>query len=310
MGAAEHQPRPHDQLTRRDLMRIAVVAGGGVAALTAPRRGAAQAPQPSPQLRQVADDVYLFSFGGYNTIFIVTDDGVFASDPNSLVNPQAAEAYKAAIESVTSQPVRYVIYSHDHADHNTGGVVFADTAEFVSHALAAPKIAARNDPRSPVPTITFDDMLTLTLGGKTVELYYVGRNHSDNSLVLLYPERRLLFAVDFIPVNSLLFHDLQDSYLDEWVESLKRVEALDFDTLIPGHGMLGTKAHVGAVRDYLLDLMAAIRAARARGLPDNSEEMVAAVRADLAPKYGEWANFETFLPLNIQGVIRIWSEGA
>jgi glyoxylase-like metal-dependent hydrolase (beta-lactamase superfamily II) len=142
-----------------------------------------------------------------------------------------------------------------------------------------------------------------------VELYFTGRNHSDNSIVLLYPERGLLFAVDFIPVNSLPFRDLQDSYLDEWIDSLNFVESrLEFDRLVPGHGMLGTKDSVREVRNYFLDLQDAIRDARAQGLMDNSEEMVAAVRAALAPAYGSWANWEMFLPLNIQGVIRLWGE--
>jgi glyoxylase-like metal-dependent hydrolase (beta-lactamase superfamily II) len=296
-------------LTRRDALRLAAIAGGGVAALALARRTTAQPMMPAPTLLQLAEDTYLFSVTGYNTIFIVTDEGVIVTDPSSGVNMMASAQLKAAIQSVTDKPVKYVFYSHDHADHNTGGDVFADTAEFISHTRAAPKIAARNDPRSPVPTITFDDQMTLMLGGKTFELYYTGRNHSDNSIVLLYPDRRLLFAVDFIPVRSLLFRDLQDSYLDEWVDSLNFVEhRLDFDTLVPGHGMVGTKANVREVRDYILDLQAAIRSARAKGLTDSSDEMVAAVRADLEPTYGSWGAFDMFLPLNIEGVIRIWGE--
>src|SRR3954451_750329 len=159
--------------------------------------GAQQAP-PAPQtmsaaLTRVADDVYVFRDNTYEAMFIVTDEGVIATDPIGLLNAEAPALYKAAIASVTAQPVRYVIYGHDHADHITGGEVFADTAQFVSQQLAAPRIAARADPRSPVPTITFDDHLTLTLGGKTVDLYYPGRAHSDNDLILVYPARRVAF---------------------------------------------------------------------------------------------------------------------
>lgn len=143
-----------------------------------------------------------------------------------------------------------------------------------------------------------------------VELYYTGRNHSDNSLVLLYPARGPLFAVDFIPVNSLPFRDLSDSYPDEWVESLRWVEEnLSFDVLVPGRSPLGTKEHVRLVHQYFLDLFAAIRAAQAQGLADNSSEMVTAGRAALAPMYGSWANFESYLPENIAGVLRAWRQG-
>ena len=76
---------------------------------------------------------------------------------------------------------------------------------------------------------------------------------------------------------------------------------------MPGHGPLGTRDTVRQVRQYSLDLMAAIRSARAQGLPDNSEAMVASVRAALAPTYGSWAEFDSYLPENIQGIIRSWS---
>jgi glyoxylase-like metal-dependent hydrolase (beta-lactamase superfamily II) len=148
------------------------------------------------------------------------------------------------------------------------------------------------------------------LGGKTIELYYTGRNHSDNSIVLLYPERRLLFAVDFIPVNSLPFQNLPDAYPEEWVESLRWIEEnLDFDVLVPGHPPLpGTKANVTGVREYLEDLMAAVRDAQDQGLSDNSPEMIEAVRTKLEPAYGSWGMFAEWLPLNIEGLLRIWAE--
>ena len=267
---------------------------------------------PQDELQQVAEDTYAFVSRFYVSLFVVTPEGVIATDPSSQQGPERAEALKAAIASVTDQPVRYLIYSHDHADHATGGDVFADTATFVSHRNAVEKIAARNDPRTPAPTLAFDDFLSIELGGTTIELYYAGRNHSDNSIVLLHPAQRVLFAVDFIPVNSLLFQDLPDAYPEEWIESLRWIEEnLDFDTLVPGHPPVpGTKDNVRQVREYIEDLTASVRAAQEQGLADNSPEMVEAVRADLEPAYGTWANFEEWLPLNIEGLLRIQAEQA
>jgi glyoxylase-like metal-dependent hydrolase (beta-lactamase superfamily II) len=292
--------------------RIVLLVVLAIAALLAPATVSAQEATPSApagEVQQFADDTYAFVSGGYVSLFIVTDEGVIATDPGSLVDPGRAEAYAAAIVSVTDQPVRYLIYSHDHADHATGGAVFADTATFISHENAVAKIAALEDPNTPVPSIAFNDELTLELGGTTVELYYTGRNHSDNMIVLLHPEARILFAVDFIPVNSLPFQDLPDAYPEEWIDSLQWVdENLDFDTLVIGHPPVsGTKENVGQVRMYLEDLMASVTAARDAGLADNSPEMVEAVRTDLEADYGEWANFEEWLPLNIEGLIRAWT---
>jgi len=79
--------------------------------------------------------------------------------------------------------------------------------------------------------VTFSDRLSLDLGGTVVELSYTGRNHSDNSIVMRFPKERILFAVDFIPVASVAFRDFPDAYVEDWIESLKRVEQLDFDIL-------------------------------------------------------------------------------
>jgi glyoxylase-like metal-dependent hydrolase (beta-lactamase superfamily II) len=267
---------------------------------------------PPSEVQQIADNVYAFVSGGYVSLFIVTDEGVIATDPGSQGDPTRADAFKQAIASVTDQPVRYVVYSHSHADHATGGGVFADTATFVSHANAVEKIAELNDPNTPVPTISFTDKMSITLGGKTIDLYYTGRNHSDNMIVLHDPEQGVLYAVDFIPVNSLPFQNLPDAYPEEWVESLQWVEDnLDFDTLVPGHPPVpGTKETVTQVRGYLVDLMAAVRAAQDQGLADNSPEMLEAVRAGLAARYETWANFQEWLPLNIEGLTGIWANMA
>lgn len=304
------------RLSRRRALGVAAVAGGSLAAglRFAPRPAAAQMPPTFPQtvggLTRLAEDVWLWNFSGYNSLIIGSDDGALVTEPSSQFNRQASSLMKAAAMAVTNQPVRYVVFSHDHADHNTGGDVFADTAEFVSQELAAPKIAARADARSPEPTITFAKHMTLDLGGKSIELHYFGRNHSDNSLVLHYPARRIAHAVDWIENRRLPFRDLQDSYPDEWIAGLERLDAeLDFDTLVPGHTPPAPKSNVLATRDYLVDLKKAVNAAQERGLADNSPEMVAFVREQLMPGYGTWGMFEEFLPLNIQGIIRIGSTG-
>ncbi|MDQ3693828.1 MAG: MBL fold metallo-hydrolase [Chloroflexota bacterium] len=300
------------RLSRRTVQKLALALPVPVG-FALPLRALAQAATPgapSADLQQFADDTYAFVNSGYVSLFIVTDEGVIATDPGSQSGPERVEAYLAAIASVADQPVRYLIYSHDHADHATGGEVFAETATFISHRNAVDKIAALNDPRTPVPEIAFNDQLMIELGGKTIELYYTGRNHSDNSIVLLYPERGILFAVDFIPVDRLPFQDLRDSYPEEWIESLRWIEDnLDFETLVPGHPPLpGTKADVGEMRQYFEDLIAAVRAAQEQGLADNSAEMVEAVRTELEPAYGAWGMFAEWLPLNIEGLLRIWSE--
>src|SRR5947209_16607671 len=94
-------------VSRRGFLGLAgsIAAGCAVTRLI-PAHAQSQGPQPT--LTAVAEDVYEFSSGGYNTIFIPTSEGVIAADPLGFNNPSIPEQLKAAIASVTDQPVKYV----------------------------------------------------------------------------------------------------------------------------------------------------------------------------------------------------------
>ncbi len=261
---------------------------------------AAQSSRPDDEITKLADDVYLFRYQFHQAIFITTPKGVIVTDP---INADAAAWLNAEIKKLTDQPVRYVIYSHHHNDHITGGSVFAGQAIFVSHALARPNILQAADPTTPVPDLTFTDRMSIDLGGTQVELIYTGKNHSDNSVVMLLPQRKLLFAVDFIPVETVAYRTLKSDYPDEWIESLKKVEQLDFEVLVPGHGKIGRKDHVRLFRGYLEDLRAAVLEHVKQGR--SLEESKQAVRL---PKYEQWQRYADWLPENVEGMYRYLSQ--
>jgi glyoxylase-like metal-dependent hydrolase (beta-lactamase superfamily II) len=260
----------------------------------------AQEPRPDDEVLKLGEDVYLFRHKFHQSIFITTPKGVVVTDP---ISSEAATWLKAKIKTLTDQPVRYVIYSHHHNDHITGGSIFADTALFISQAAARPKILQAADPLTPVPDLTFTDRMFIDLGGKRIELIYTGRNHSDNSLVVLLPQDRLLFAVDFIPVETVAYRALPDGYPDEWIDSLKQVEQLDFEILVPGHGKVGTKEHVQRFRGYLEDLRVAVLEQVQKGA--SLEETKKTVQL---PKYEQWQRYADWFPENVEGMYRYLSE--
>lgn len=141
----------------------------------------------------------------------MTQAGIIATDP---INAGAARWLKAELAKRFNRAVKYVILSHDHPDHNSGGEVFADTALTIAHQNAKAAIITEKRPTS-VPAITFSDRMTVELGGKTAELSYVRRNQGDNSIVMWFPAERGLFAVDFIPVRSLAFRTMSAAYIPE-----------------------------------------------------------------------------------------------
>jgi glyoxylase-like metal-dependent hydrolase (beta-lactamase superfamily II) len=288
------------------VLALLVLALAGFPVGPAAAQQAPQGPRSVFELIQVAEDVYSFRYAGHITMFIVTDDGVITADPLGQQNPEAPNLLKAAIRSVTDQPVKYVLITHWGADHGMGAAAFADTAQIISHPITAQRIAAVNDPSTPVPTILVSDHLTLELGGKQVDIHFTGRNQADDYLVLHYPARKVAFIVDFVRTKSLPFRDFPTGDIDEYVQSLTWIEEnLDFDTLLLGHPpAVATRDAVVETREYLMELMDAVRASRAAGHADNSEEMIAAVRAALEPKYGTWGSFNNSLPLNVAGATR------
>lgn len=250
---------------------------------------------PSREITRIAGDLYRFRNAGHFSVFLVTPDGIIATDP---VNAEAAHWLKQELAKRFKQPVKYLIYSHDHSDHISGGEVFADAALVVAHENAKEVILGEKRPTA-VPNITFSDRMTLELGGKQVELIYVGKNHSNNSIVMRFPAERVLFAVDFIPVESLPFRDFSDAYIEDWIGSLKRVEALDFDILAPGHGSLGRKEHVRMLRSYMEELRDEVLKYARQG--KSLEEIKQLVKME---KYSGWGQYKAYLLLNIEGMYR------
>ena len=271
----------------------------GCAWLIASTEIPAQQSRADNEITKLADDVYLFRHQFHQSLFITTSEGVIVTDP---ISAEAATWLNTKLKTLTDQAVRYVVYSHHHSDHITGGTVFAE-ATFISHAAARGHIVDAADSTTPVPTVTFTDRMFIDLGGKHVELIYTGKNHSDNSLVVLLPQNRLLFAVDFIPVETVAYRTMRSDYPDDWIESLKRVEQLEFDTLVPGHGTIGRKEHVRMFRGYLEDLRAAVLEQVKKGA--SLEEAKKAVRL---PKYEQWSRYGDWFPENVEGMYRYYSH--
>ncbi len=275
---------------------------GGAPAATPPAAPAA----PTPPLFSTTkvegtDNVYIFRYQGHQSMFVVTKAGVIATDPIGLRRPQAVTTYIDEIKKVTSQPIKYVIYSHSHYDHIAGGKPFKDLgAKFVAHKNAKAQLQRFPSPDVIMPDELVDGKKTINLGGTSLELLYVGKNHSDNSLVMRLPKEKIIFAVDFIPIQTVLFRNMPDTTNPlEWQASLKRVAALEWDRMIPGHpyagGRLGTKQDLADLMGYFDDLSAEVKKAAAEGKCTDT-----AMKEIKLPKYEKWGNYAQFLPMNVE----------
>jgi glyoxylase-like metal-dependent hydrolase (beta-lactamase superfamily II) len=280
---------------------IATAAFGGTAR--------AQTPPFATTKVEGTDNVYIFRYGRHQAIFVVTPDGVIATDPIGLRRP-AAKAYIEEIRKITQAPIKYVIYSHNHFDHIAGGQPFKDLgATFVAHRNAKDKIEHLKAPDVVVPDEVVDGMRTINLGGTTLELIYLGKNHSDSTLVMRLPKEKLIFTVDWIPLQTIPYRGMSDTYLPDIEDGLKQVLAMDWERLIPGHPgpdgrQIGTKEDARLALGYLQDLSAAVKQAA-----DERKCLNEAMSSIKLPKYENFANYDAYLPMNIERYCDFYSLG-
>ena len=250
--------------------------------------------QPQRAITLIAGDLYRFQNQFHYSVFLVTPAGIVVTDP---IDAAAAQWLKAELaRQFPGKAIRYLIYSHSHADHIAGGEVFADSATVVAHERAKARIVEEKVPTA-VPNLTFSQRMSIELGGKTVELYYLGRNHSDNLVVLRFPDEKTLFAVDIVASQRLPYRNFPDGYLDEWIVSLKTIEGMDFEILAPGHAGLGSKADVAEHRRYFELLRERVK--REMDAGKSLDEIKRTVKMT---EYESWGAYRDWVELNVEGM--------
>jgi glyoxylase-like metal-dependent hydrolase (beta-lactamase superfamily II) len=274
---------------------------------------AQNAPPVSMKKVDGTDNVYVFRYGNHQSMFVVTSQGVIATNPISYERP--AKPYIDAIKAVTDKPIKYVIYSHHHYDHIAGGQPFKDLgATFIAQRRAKERLLELKKQNALLPDVVIPDQVvdgkkTITLGDTKLELIFVGRNHSDNSLVMRLPKERLVFVVDFAPIETIQFRNIPGNASPlEYIDSLKKLAALGWDRMIPGHpyagGRYGTKKDVEDDIAYMEDLSAEVKKAAEAGKCFDP-----AMKEVKLPKYEKWANYENGLPANVECFCYWWGRG-
>ena len=197
------------------------------------------------ETEDLGDGLYAFRYGPYRNIFIVTDDGVIATDPLSV---KAAQSLRESIAAVTDKPVKYVAYSHSHWDHASGGQIFKDEgAEFVAQRECLRNMAETRHLDVVLPDTVFDDSYSIELGEHSLDMYYFGPSHDDCMTVMIAKPANILFVVDFTsaPTGWEMEYNptMAEGYLYNMVPNLRAVEKLakreGVKTIVSGHLALG-----------------------------------------------------------------------
>lgn len=250
-------------------------------------------------ITQINGDLYRYQHNAHYSVFLVTPEGIVVTDP---ISKEAATWLNQELSKRFDVPVTHLIYSHDHADHISGGEIFGEDVKVIGHELTKEAIIRENR-EIPVPQITFKERYTLELGGNKVELYYPGKSHGDNCIAMMFPKQRTVFVVDFITVDRLPYRNLGGGHMPDWINAIKFVEELDFDILAPGHGGLGTKADATNHRKYFEALRDAVAEGISQG--QNLEVMQGSISLEAFKNFG---NYEEWLPMNIEGMYNMLTQ--
>ncbi len=150
------------------------------------------------------------------------------------------------------------------------------------------------------PDLYYSDKMTVTLGGKSVELYFAGLGHTDDMSIILFPAERTLYVVDALTPKRVPFEDLDGDFLPDWLDWMRFVDTLDFDIVSPGHEDIGTKADVAEQINYLEDLIDGVAAGIAAGL--SKDEIVDSVQLE---QYAHMLQFDNWRAQNVAGTYEI-----
>jgi len=258
------------QWSRREL-----IGGFGAACLLRGQNGNSfpQVPSWKTEMRQLAPNVFAYVQAGgpgmmnqgvSNGGLIVGDDHVMVID--SLGAPLQSKAFLAAIQKTAPRkPIRRVLITHHHGDH-IWGLPFFPPAEILSHpycreAMLATPIpspvwekrdgwAAGGEPRKIVPpTSTFDGKLTYHYGNMPVELVFSGPAHTWGDVMVYLPQQKILFAGDVAFYYVAPF--AHNGHVTKWIETVERIQKMDVDVIVPGHGPIGGKKELAEMAQYL-----------------------------------------------------------
>ena len=266
---------------------------------------------------KVLKNVYTITSGDgidSNTTFIITKEGVIVID----TRPTPAEARKvlAEIRKLTALPIVYTINTHYHGDHTFGNQVFKNSKTIIAHKNVRNKLIESGQKHLSLfktfglpgideveitpPNIIYEKEMEIWLGEYRLQLLYHGKGHTDGDTIIYIDQLRTVITGDLVFNKKIPY--TADSYIDDWIDSLKYIELLKNETVIPGHGPIGERTTIISMKHYLMNLKELVLAQlKDKKTLKETQEIVEPI---LRKKYKDWEDLD-WIKDNIE---RAWLE--
>jgi cyclase len=270
-----------------------------------------------PHFKKIKDGIYVYAaeLNEANVTIIQTQEGIVLIDTGQT--PKASHIVMAALKKLTSQPVRYILHTEPHSDHTSGNFVFSPPAIVIAHEGATASMKKADNPaaiekrmavspeireaykgyRLVPPHMEYRDKMTLNVGERTMELYYLKNVHSEADTAIWLPKERIVFTAASVTVKRFGNHRPFVSIPDT-LSAIKMMKALNPEVVIPGHGDPGTAKILDDMERYynlLLERVGAM-AKQGKSLDDIKKEL-------RMPETDDWAGKDR-LPNNIEAAYR------
>ncbi len=223
----------------------------------------ARKPQLDPvtqlYVEEVKPNLFYVTDGIYQSAFLKTGEGIIIFD----APPSFAAKLPANLEQrAPNQEIKYLVYSHSHADQFGVASVFSDIQglQVIAPLKVAESIKEGNNPGILPPTITFQDQYDLSLGGEKVELKTASFHSEDADTLIYLPKEKFIMAVDTITPGEAPFMNFgATSDIGKYLMFFDEVLAYDFDTILSGHvSILGNRNDVIEAKEYAFDVRDAV----------------------------------------------------
>lgn len=202
----------------------------------------------------VAGSVYYLEGRGGNIGLSIGEDGIVMIDDQFA---PLTEKIVAAIRSLNDGPIRFLINTHVHGDHTGGN---ENLGKMGVQILARDEVRVRlsqQAPQAALPVLTYSEAITIHLNGEEVYAFPVPPAHTDGDTFVHFKDSDVVHTGDVFRTTAFPVIDTNNGgTLKGTLEALGRLVGVAGPNtkILPGHGVVSSRADVIGFRDMVLDV--------------------------------------------------------
>jgi cyclase len=262
----------------------------------------------SAQTKQLGKDLYAYisdNDASANSTFLIGDSGILVVDTG--LNSTEGAKLLSAIRQISKLPVKYIVNTHYHPDHQGGNLTVGPDAVVIStdytrnRTLDMAKAPDMDGFHFRPASLTFQERIRLYMGAYLVEIYFPGKAHTSGDALVYFPEQHAIAMGDLFLNQSSPAMD--DGSAANWIDALDHVLSLPIDQAVPGHFAVGTHSDLQHFRDYLNDLYEQVRTLKKKG------ESVDQIRQDIhMEKYSNFLQYPKYHATFADNAVTIYEQ--